>query len=332
MPYVYIIDPANVCNLRCPLCPTGNGTADRPKKLMSLACYTGIIDQIRPYAIEVILHNWGESLLHPKIVDMIRYTSAANIGTSVSSHLNQVSDELIDGTAQDRIEHRHPPQRGGLDRVGAHAHDVQRRVRLLQRLGNDPDLRDREVTALERKPFGGPRPDQDREGLVEALPALDLGDAVALELDRAVAAADADVETAAAEDVDHRQLFGQPDRIVEGQDGGGQADPHALRAHGGGRGQERGRDRQPVLDEVMLGQPDAVEAQLFRPHDLLELAVDDVGMGHRGRSLQEVVGAEAHGRWSLYLSGRRPTTSGGLGRAPRLRYAVHVLVLNTFNG
>src|SRR5437016_2787886 len=85
MPYIYIIDPANVCNLRCPLCPTGNGTANRAKKLMSLECYTSIIDQVRPYAIEVILHNWGESLLHPKIVDMIRYTSAANIGTSVSS-------------------------------------------------------------------------------------------------------------------------------------------------------------------------------------------------------------------------------------------------------
>jgi radical SAM protein with 4Fe4S-binding SPASM domain len=105
MPYIYIIDPTNVCNLRCPLCPTGNQTANRPKKMMSLPCYTAIIDQVRDYAIEVILHNWGESLLHPQIVDMIRYASAANIGTSVSSHLNQVSDELIDGLIDSGLEH-----------------------------------------------------------------------------------------------------------------------------------------------------------------------------------------------------------------------------------
>src|SRR6185369_14314628 len=52
MPYIYIIDPTNVCNLRCPLCPTGNQTAARPKKMMNFECFTNIIDQVRPYAIE----------------------------------------------------------------------------------------------------------------------------------------------------------------------------------------------------------------------------------------------------------------------------------------
>ncbi len=105
MPYIYIIDPCNVCNLRCPLCPTGNQTADRPKKMMAFDCFTSIIDQARPYAIEVILHNWGESLLHPKIFDMIRYAQDANIGTSVSSHLNQVSDEMIEKMIDSGLEH-----------------------------------------------------------------------------------------------------------------------------------------------------------------------------------------------------------------------------------
>ena len=29
LPYYFIIDICNVCNLRCPLCPTGNTTIDR---------------------------------------------------------------------------------------------------------------------------------------------------------------------------------------------------------------------------------------------------------------------------------------------------------------
>src|SRR5947209_6297831 len=44
----------------------------------------------------------------------------------------------------------------------------------------------------------------------------------------------------------------------------------------------------------MLGQPDAVEAELFGPRHLLDLAPNDFGVGERRWSLEEVVGAEAH--------------------------------------
>ena len=64
-----------------------------------------------------------------------------------------------------------------------------------------------------------------------------------------------DVETAAAQDIDERELLGQADRIVERQDGRGQADPDAPGAHGDDRRQHRRRDRQAVVDEVMLGEP-----------------------------------------------------------------------------
>lgn len=95
-PYIYIIDPCNACNLRCPLCPTGNQTLGRPTKMMDFECYRSIIDQVKDYAIEVILHNWGESFLHPRIFDMIRYARDADIGTTVSSHFNNITDTMID--------------------------------------------------------------------------------------------------------------------------------------------------------------------------------------------------------------------------------------------
>jgi hypothetical protein len=37
MPSSYFIDPVNICNLRCPLCPTGRGLLARPRGRMSLA-------------------------------------------------------------------------------------------------------------------------------------------------------------------------------------------------------------------------------------------------------------------------------------------------------
>ena len=104
-PYIYIIDPCNACNLRCPLCPTGNQTRQRPTKMMNFECFVSIIDQIKPYAIEVILHNWGESFLHPRIFDMIRYVNEANIGTNISSHFNNITDQMIDRMIDSGLEH-----------------------------------------------------------------------------------------------------------------------------------------------------------------------------------------------------------------------------------
>ena len=55
-----------------------------------------------------------------------------------------------------------------------------------------------------------------------------------------------------------------------------------------------GIHREAVVDEVVLGEPDLVEAQLLRPLDLLELAADDVVVAVARRGLEEVEGAEAH--------------------------------------
>jgi hypothetical protein len=81
---------------------------------------------------------------------------------------------------------------------------------------------------------------------------------------------------------------------VEGQDGGGQADPDPRRPRGHGAGEGRGIHREAVVDEVVLGEPHLVEAQLFRPRHLVELARDDVGVPVTRRCLQEEVGPEAH--------------------------------------
>ncbi len=134
------------------------------------------------------------------------------------------------------------------------------------------------VASLEREALQGPRFEHDRETLLEALAVLDLGHTVALELDGAIPATDSDVEASFAQDVHDRELLGEPNRIVERQDRGSQADAHPPRPRRGGRRQDGRRDGQAVVDEVMLRQPDAVEAELLRPHHLLDLATDDVGM------------------------------------------------------
>jgi MoaA/NifB/PqqE/SkfB family radical SAM enzyme len=88
MPYRYNVDPINICNLRCPLCPTGLGTLQRNRGKMDLEGYKNVIDQIAPYAYVLELYNWGEPFLHPQIFDMIRYASQHNVFVRLSSNLN----------------------------------------------------------------------------------------------------------------------------------------------------------------------------------------------------------------------------------------------------
>ncbi len=100
MPYRYYLDPINVCNLRCPLCPTGLGILGRPRGRFDLAAFCRIIDEIAPYAYTVELYNWGEPFLHPDIVEMIRYAHSRRIAVRLSSNMNSFSPELAQATVE----------------------------------------------------------------------------------------------------------------------------------------------------------------------------------------------------------------------------------------
>jgi len=104
-PYKYIIDVCNYCNLRCPLCPTGEENLGRNQRMMKLDEYLGILEQIRPYAFEVSFHNWGESTFNKDLWEMVRATQAANIGTNLSSNWVEVKPDLIDNVIESGLEY-----------------------------------------------------------------------------------------------------------------------------------------------------------------------------------------------------------------------------------
>ena len=126
-PFIYTVDIGNVCNLRCPLCPTGTNDLQRPQGFMRVAEFETILEKIKPYAIEVVMHNWGEPFLNPDFLEIVRAAKREGIGTAVSSNLNLVHrgqdylhrvvdsglDNLvvsIDGTTQEVYHHY---RRGG---------------------------------------------------------------------------------------------------------------------------------------------------------------------------------------------------------------------------
>jgi MoaA/NifB/PqqE/SkfB family radical SAM enzyme len=88
-PQFFQIDIGNVCNLRCPYCPTGNGrTPAREKGLMSMQTFEVVLHRIERHARFVSLFNWGEPFLHPRLLDMIRAFAERGIRTHLDSNLS----------------------------------------------------------------------------------------------------------------------------------------------------------------------------------------------------------------------------------------------------
>lgn len=104
-PYVLVIDPANVCNLRCPLCPTGLLEQGRRGEMMPWETFTRTVDLAAPWAYKVNLFNWGEPLLHPHVFDMIHYARDKRLGTTMSTNLSiELDDASIDSLITSGLE------------------------------------------------------------------------------------------------------------------------------------------------------------------------------------------------------------------------------------
>jgi radical SAM protein with 4Fe4S-binding SPASM domain len=87
-PFAVIIETSNTCNFHCPTCPTPHKKIyeRRMPQYMDLDAYKKIIDNIKEYVHIVYVYNSNEPLLHPQIVDMIKYASANNLHTMISTN------------------------------------------------------------------------------------------------------------------------------------------------------------------------------------------------------------------------------------------------------
>ena len=145
-PTYLTIDPFSACNLKCPLCPTGNGRITLKKGRLQTEMFRHIVDEMGTYLYSIDMFNWGEPLLNKDIYEMIAYAHQHHIITSVSSNFHyfdaQVAERMIksgldylilsiDGATQATYEQY---------RVGGNLETVLRNVRTLtdtrKRLGS----------------------------------------------------------------------------------------------------------------------------------------------------------------------------------------------------
>ncbi len=85
-PLSLFMEPTNICNLKCPLCPTGNGSLTKRKGYMPFKEYKRVIDELGPTAFSVTLWNYGEPFINKETFDMIRYAKKAGLKVITSTN------------------------------------------------------------------------------------------------------------------------------------------------------------------------------------------------------------------------------------------------------
>lgn len=86
------IEPTNICNLRCIMCPTGRGKASAPGR-MDLGLYAKVIDEAATFAIDINLIGRGEAFLHPDIAEMVRYAHERGLNVRIESNATMLTPE-----------------------------------------------------------------------------------------------------------------------------------------------------------------------------------------------------------------------------------------------
>jgi radical SAM protein with 4Fe4S-binding SPASM domain len=97
LPPIIQVEPTNICNLKCPICPTGSNSLKRSKGFMSLGTFQRILDDLGDVLIAVYLFCFGEPFMNKDLPKMIEMCASRNILTLASTNGNylQTLDEAL---------------------------------------------------------------------------------------------------------------------------------------------------------------------------------------------------------------------------------------------
>ncbi len=82
------IESGNVCNLRCPLCPTGQHDKGAQKGFVSFEVFKKTVDELGRHLTLIRLYNWGEPLLNKELLRMVHYANERGIDVKISTNLS----------------------------------------------------------------------------------------------------------------------------------------------------------------------------------------------------------------------------------------------------
>jgi radical SAM protein with 4Fe4S-binding SPASM domain len=104
VPPVLTIEPTNVCNLRCPLCVTGNGSMERAYGRMDFPTYQRLIDELADRVIYVVLFNQGEPYLNRQFNEFIAYAKRRGLYVTTSTNVHYFDEKIAEATVASGLD------------------------------------------------------------------------------------------------------------------------------------------------------------------------------------------------------------------------------------
>jgi len=96
LPYLPIrlwVEATSSCNFRCVMCPNKE-LKNQDKGTMDFDDYRKIIDEAKDFVFDINLAHRGESLLHPRISEMIQYATEKHIYTKLHTNGSLLTKDL----------------------------------------------------------------------------------------------------------------------------------------------------------------------------------------------------------------------------------------------
>jgi len=104
-PFMLMVEPTNFCNLKCPLCPSGNGQMLRPRGTMGLQDFEKLVDELGDEVFMMMLWNQGEPYINKCFNQMVRYAHDRGIFTFTSTNGHFVrSDEQAQAIVESGLD------------------------------------------------------------------------------------------------------------------------------------------------------------------------------------------------------------------------------------
>lgn len=92
MPRRFVIEPTNVCNHRCPLCP--QPFQERDFGRMDVERFRKLADEIAPFARTICFTLLGEGLVHKGMFDLVAYAESLGIPCSLTTNGQLLEDQV----------------------------------------------------------------------------------------------------------------------------------------------------------------------------------------------------------------------------------------------
>ncbi|KAA3615533.1 MAG: radical SAM protein [Calditrichaeota bacterium] len=104
IPPVLQIEPTNSCNLKCPLCDSGNGAMKRKKGNFDLHLFKKILDEIGKKVWLILFYHQGEPFISPDFLAAVRAANKLGIYTNTNTNGHYMSAKVAAETVHSGLD------------------------------------------------------------------------------------------------------------------------------------------------------------------------------------------------------------------------------------